>query len=99
MSIQDQIVKLLEDLQIKLGLTYLFIAHDLSMIKHFCDRVAVMYMGTIVELAESEALYSNPQHPYTKRLLESIPIPDPTIEKHRKPNVSLYQRSEERQCR
>ena len=90
-SIQDQIVKLLEDLQIQLGLTYLFIAHDLSMIKHFCDRVAVMYMGTIVELAESEELYSNPIHPYTKRLLDAIPIPDPKIESKRKPEVYDYQ--------
>src|SRR5699024_9541858 len=90
-SIQDQVVGLLEDLQKKLGLTYLFIAHDLSMIKHFCDRVAVMYMGTIVELAESEELYSNPIHPYTKRLLEAIPVPDPKIESKRKPAVYDYQ--------
>src|SRR5699024_12537541 len=90
-SIQDQVVGLLEDLQKKLGLTYLFIAHDLSMIKHFCDRVAVMYMGTIVELAESEELYSNPIHPYTKRLLEAIPVPDPKIESKRKPAVDDYQ--------
>lgn len=79
-SIQAQIVKLLEDLQHKLGLTYLFIAHDLSMVKHLCDRVAVMYAGNIVELAESEELYNNPIHPYTKSLLEAIPIPDPAIE-------------------
>ncbi|QCR30790.1 ABC transporter ATP-binding protein [Lysinibacillus sp. SGAir0095] len=80
-SIQKQIVDLLKDLQHRLGLTYLFIAHDLSMVKHISDRVAVMYGGKIVELAESEELYSNPQHPYTKALLQSIPIPDPTIEK------------------
>lgn len=80
-SIQKQIVDLLKDLQQRLGLTYLFIAHDLSMVKHISDRVAVMYGGKIVELAESEELYTNPQHPYTKALLHSIPIPDPAIEK------------------
>lgn len=83
-SIQKQIVDLLKDLQHRLGLTYLFIAHDLSMVKHISDRVAVMYGGKIVELAESEELYSNPQHPYTKSLLQSIPIPDPAIEKKKK---------------
>jgi len=83
-SIQKQIVDLLKDLQRRLGLTYLFIAHDLSMVKHISDRVAVMYGGKIVELAESEELYSNPQHPYTKSLLKSIPIPDPAIEKNKR---------------
>ncbi|MED1604995.1 ABC transporter ATP-binding protein [Cytobacillus kochii] len=83
-SIQAQIVKLLEDLQQKLGLTYLFIAHDLSMVKHISDRVAVMFGGKIVELAESEELYANPQHPYTKSLLAAIPIPDPAIERQKK---------------
>lgn len=83
-SIQSQIVNLLEDLQHRLGLTYLFIAHDLSMVKHISDRVAVMYAGKIVELAESEELYSNPQHPYTKSLLSAIPIPDPKIESKKK---------------
>ncbi|OWA35342.1 ABC transporter ATP-binding protein [Saccharibacillus sp. O16] len=83
-SIQSQVVKLLEDLQQKLGLTYLFIAHDLSMVKHISDRVAVMYAGKIVELAESEELYSNPQHPYTKSLLAAIPVPDPAIESKKK---------------
>lgn len=84
-SIQTQIVKLLEDLQHELGLTYLFIAHDLSMVKHISDRVAVMYAGKIVELAESEELYNNPLHPYTKSLLSAIPIPDPRAgaNKHR----------------
>lgn len=80
-------VELLQDLQQRLGLTYLFIAHDLSMVKHISDRVAVMYGGKIVELAESEELYSNPQHPYTKMLLQSIPIPDPAIEKQKKRQV------------
>jgi peptide/nickel transport system ATP-binding protein len=79
-SIQAQIVRLLEELQQRLGLTYLFIAHDLSMVKHISDRVAVMYKGKIVELAESEELYANPLHPYTKTLLSSIPVPDPVAE-------------------
>ncbi|MBY0123517.1 ABC transporter ATP-binding protein [Bacillus sp. S/N-304-OC-R1] len=83
-SIQSQVVTLLEDLQHWLGLTYLFIAHDLSMVKHISDRVAVMYRGKIVELAESEELYSNPQHEYTKSLLSAIPIPDPKIERQKK---------------
>lgn len=76
-SIQAQIVNTLEDLQNELGLTYLFIAHDLSMVKHISDRVAVMYLGNIVEMAESNELYSNPLHPYTKSLLSAIPVPDP----------------------
>lgn len=83
-SIQSQIVDLLEDLQHRLGLTYLFIAHDLSMVKHISDRVAVMYAGKIVELAESEELYTNPLHPYTKSLLAAIPIPDPKVEAKKK---------------
>ncbi|MDQ0171186.1 peptide/nickel transport system ATP-binding protein [Paenibacillus tundrae] len=87
-SIQAQIVQLLEELQQRLGLTYLFIAHDLSMVKHISDRVAVMYNGKIVELAESEELYSNPQHAYTKALLSAIPVPDPAIESKKKRMVS-----------
>ncbi|MFD1926745.1 dipeptide ABC transporter ATP-binding protein [Sporosarcina siberiensis] len=83
-SIQSQVVTLLEDLQHRLGLTYLFIAHDLSMVKHISDRVAVMNAGKIVELAESEELYSNPQHAYTKSLLAAIPIPDPKVEANKK---------------
>ncbi|KAA8748162.1 ABC transporter ATP-binding protein [Paenibacillus sp. UASWS1643] len=86
-SIQAQIVQLLEELQQRLGLTYLFIAHDLSMVKHISDRVAVMYNGKIVELAESEELYSNPQHAYTKALLSAIPVPDPAIEAKKKRHV------------
>ncbi|RIX60376.1 ABC transporter ATP-binding protein [Paenibacillus nanensis] len=86
-SIQAQIVKLLEELQQRLGLTYLFIAHDLSMVKHISDRVAVMYKGKIVELAESEELYENPLHPYTKSLLAAIPVPDPRIESRKKPFI------------
>ncbi|USK91366.1 ABC transporter ATP-binding protein [Rossellomorea marisflavi] len=93
-SIQAQIVELLQDLQKRLGLTYLFIAHDLSMVKHISDRVAVMYAGKIVELAESEELYANPQHPYTKSLLSAIPIPDPAIEK-KKERVLLEEQTDE----
>lgn len=82
-SIQAQVVNLLVKLQRELGLTYLFIAHDLSMVKHISDRVGVMYMGHIVELASSKELYANPQHPYTKALLSAIPIPNPEKEKNK----------------
>ena len=76
-SIQSQVINLLQDLQDQFDLTFLFIAHDLSVVHHFSDRVGVMYLGRIVEVAESEELYNNPKHPYTKALLASIPIPDP----------------------
>lgn len=82
-SIQAQIANLLITFQKEMKFTYLFIAHDLAMVKHISDRVAVMYLGAIVELAESEALYSNPKHPYTEALMSAIPIPDPKIEDSR----------------
>jgi oligopeptide transport system ATP-binding protein len=82
-SIQAQVVNLLEDLQDKFGLTYLFIAHDLSMVRHICTRVAVMYLGVIVEMAERNELYENPQHPYTRSLLSAVPVPDPRLARQR----------------
>lgn len=82
-SIQAQIVNLLMNLQAEKGLTYLFIAHDLSMVRHISDRVAVMYLGAMVEMTKSGELYSNPLHPYTQALLSAVPIPDPKIEKKR----------------
>jgi oligopeptide transport system ATP-binding protein len=82
-SIQAQIINLLEELQSRMHLTYLFIAHDLSVVRHISDRVAVMYLGKIVELADRATLYENPQHPYTKALLSAVPIPDPVVEARR----------------
>jgi peptide/nickel transport system ATP-binding protein len=86
-SIQGQIINLLEDLQARLGLSYLFIAHDLAVVRHISDRVAVMYLGRVVELADRDELYARPQHPYTKALLDAAPIPDPKVERGRAPRA------------
>lgn len=88
-SVQAQIINMLEDLQEKLGLTYLFIAHDLSKVKHISHRIAVMYLGRIVELTDSYTLYEKPLHPYTQALLSAIPIPDPEIEAARQHQVLM----------
>jgi oligopeptide transport system ATP-binding protein len=82
-SIQAQIINLLEDLRDEFNLTYLFIGHDLSVVKHLCNRVAVMYLGKLVEIADADELFDNPKHPYTRALLESVPVPDPTLERQR----------------
>jgi oligopeptide transport system ATP-binding protein len=82
-SIQAQVINLLNDLRDRLGLTILFIAHDLSVVKYFSDRIGVMYFGKMVELADSEELFRNPLHPYTRSLLSAIPLPDPVYEKQR----------------
>ncbi len=94
-SIQSQIINLLDELQAKHNLTYLFIAHDLSMVKYFSDRIGMMYQGKIVEIADADALYNTPKHPYTKSLLSAIPLPDPDYEKQRqriiyKPDESFF---------
>lgn len=83
-SIQAQIINLLNDLKEDMGLTYMFISHDLSMVKHISDRIAVMYLGSVAELSDSEAIYDNPMHPYTKALMSAIPVPDPKIGAQRK---------------
>jgi peptide/nickel transport system ATP-binding protein len=86
-SIQGQIINLLEDLQRTLGLAYLFIAHDLAVVRHISMRVVVMYLGRIMEIAERDTLYREPLHPYTKLLLDAAPVPDPTVEKARAPRL------------
>jgi len=86
-SIQAQIINLLEELQSRLGLTYLFIAHDLSVVRHISDRIVVMYLGKVVEVADRKALYETPVHPYTRALLSAVPIPDPKLEARRERTV------------
>ncbi len=86
-SIQGQIINLLEDLQKRLGLTFLFIAHDLAVVRHISNRVAVMYLGRVMELADRDELYANPLHPYTRALLDAAPVPDPQVEKLRAPRI------------
>lgn len=83
-SIQAQVINLLEKIQAEMGISYLFIAHDLSMVKHISDRIGVMYLGNLVEVGESDDLYNNPLHPYTQALLSSVPIPDPKVAKSKK---------------
>ncbi len=86
-SIQAQVINLLEDLRDEFGLTYLFISHDLSVVRHICHRVAVMYLGNMVELADCDELFDNPIHPYTRALLDAVPIPDPTVEAAREHKI------------
>ena len=87
MSIQAQVINLLHELQEKMGLTYLFIAHDLNIVKYISDRIAVMYLGSVVELATSDELYTNTLHPYSKALLSAVPIPDPEKETQKKRQI------------
>jgi peptide/nickel transport system ATP-binding protein len=86
-SIQGQVINLLEDLKREHGLTYLFIAHDLAVVRHISDRIVVMYLGRVMEIADRDALYAEPLHPYTRALLDAAPIPDPVIERARKPRA------------
>jgi len=91
-SVQAQIINLLTDLQAELGFACLFIAHDLAVVRHVADRIAVMFLGRIVELASSEALFAEPSHPYTRTLLDAAPIPDPEFEATRQRNVGAFVR-------
>ncbi|MCX7845527.1 MAG: ABC transporter ATP-binding protein [Dictyoglomaceae bacterium] len=88
-SVRAQIINLMQDLQKELGLTYLFISHDLSVIRHICDRILVMYLGKLVEIAQNEELYNSPLHPYTQALLSAVPIPDPEVAEKRKKVILL----------
>ena len=96
-SIQAQVINLLEDLQHDLGLTYLFIAHDLSVVRHIATNVAVMYLGTIVEMADRNTLFERPSHPYTQALISAVPIPDPEKEKQRQRIIISRRRAEPRE--
>lgn len=82
-SIRAQVLNLMKELKDKLNLTYIFISHDLSVVHHICDRVAVMYLGRVVEIADKKQIYENPVHPYTKALLSAIPMPDPEVKRER----------------
>jgi len=86
-SVQAQIINLLEDLQNDLGLAYVFIAHDLAVVRHISHRVIVMYLGKVMEVGEGDSLYENPQHPYTRALLDAAPVPDPEIEQNRQRTI------------
>jgi peptide/nickel transport system ATP-binding protein len=88
-SIQAQTLNLLQDLQEQFDLTYLFIAHDLAVVEHVCDRIAVMYLGQVVELSTTEELFKYPKHPYTRTLLEAVPIPDPRARRGKRPPVAI----------
>lgn len=83
-SIQAQVINLLENIQKKMGISYLFIAHDLSMVKHISDRIGVMYLGNMVEIGEADDVYNSPLHPYTQALLSAVPIPDPKVARQKK---------------